>query len=81
MPETLTFAEYESYAVRARKVLDLPARKAALLILSSEIRGTVWTDDVAKRATLLAAALLVEAISIDARPLEALKVILRGAQQ
>jgi hypothetical protein len=41
----------------------------------------VWTDDVAKRATLLAAALLVEAISIDARPLEALKVILRGAQQ
>lgn len=71
-----TFADYECCAVMVRALADAPARKAALLILSSEIRRTVWCDDCIDSAAQLATALVTEAVRIDADALDAVRVLM-----
>lgn len=77
---TLTFSDYERYAAQVRALADDPARKAALLILSGEIRRTVWGDDCVSSATQLASALVTEAVRIDADALDALRVIMERCE-
>lgn len=76
MQRLLRLADYELFAVQVRALVDAAVRKAALLILYSEIRGIVWSDDTIGAADQLASSLAMEAIRIDANPLDALRVLI-----
>lgn len=77
---TLQFSDYERYAEEVRALVDASARKAALLILSGEIRRTLWCDQCIAPADQLASALMVEAVRIDADAMDALRVIIERSE-